>query len=183
MDRTDLHPKREFCLTGPGRVWGVKRTDGMRRPQKVGKTVKIDPLSALSHLAPDRCPAYIESGCRWPRSCRSVRTSNGSNRGSARVAWCFHFKFGCHPHVAWGVHRLVVAALPPYSAKALTSGFGSSRMIAMEGIHHAQTFTTIPPLSALHTSGITFQPTVLVPGRAQLCSASRHCRIHKQPSF
>lgn len=104
-------------------------------------SVKNDPISALSHLAPGRSPAYIETGCRWPRSCRSVRTSNGSNRGSARVAWCFHSLFGCRPHVAWGVHRLVVPAVPPYSEQAFLTqvfstqaprpGTDSSRFAAM----------------------------------------------------
>lgn len=112
-------------------------------------SVKNDPISALSHLAPGRSPAYIETGCRWPRSCRSVRTSNGSNRGSARVAWCFHSLFGCRPHVAWGVHRLDVPAVPPFptqvfltqvfSTQAPRPGFGSSRYAAMRDFRALRT--------------------------------------------
>lgn len=122
-----------------GMRWGARGK--IRR--KNHKSLKNDPISALSHLAPGRSPAYIGTGCRWPRSCRSVRTSNGSNRGSARVAWCFHSISGCRPHVAWGVHRLVVPAVPPYlsqafgtrvhSEQAYRPEFSAARLAAVRG--------------------------------------------------
>lgn len=153
---------------------------------KNGKSLKNDPISALSHLACGRSPAYIETGCRWPRSCRSVRTSNGSNRGSARVAWCFHSIFGCRPHVAWGVHRLVVPAAPPYSAQADRSGFGPSRSAAVGEI---QTYDAIQAGSSQAPGPIPTLSPLLSPVRFITEPRSRpgpvilNRRVQSQPRF
>lgn len=61
------------------------------------------PLSLLSHLAWMGSPAYMPLGLRQPRSCRSVRTSVRSNRGSTFQTRHFHSRVGCHPHRIMGM--------------------------------------------------------------------------------
>jgi hypothetical protein len=160
--------KTQAHRQGSGRL---RQVECVVNRQNCGKSMENDPTSLLSHLARERSPAYIGLGCRWPRSCRSVRTSNGSNRGSARVAWCFQSTFGCSPHAEWGVHRLGVPAV--------TSLFGTS---SLDGVIPAAVRRVAKPRSTL-IGPPTLHPDVSCPsGRRHFHfqEPSNH-RMHQTP--